>query len=253
MKKSILVIGLGEIGIPLREVFEKSFEVEGLDLKPKKINNDISMMHICYPYKGGIFVDITGDYIEKFEPELTIINSTVLPGTTEKIYEKTGVPIAYSPIRGKHTKMKEDLLSYTKYVAGIDVGTTEKAVSHFESAGFKTARISSPKALELAKLLSTTYFGLLIAWAQEVERFCQEIGVEYDEVMNFTQEVNYFPPVIFQPGYIGGHCVMPNIEILKELKDSDFLEMIKESNENKKKEILKKGQSLEERVKPLRK
>ena len=38
----------------------------------------------------------------------------------------------------------------------------------------KTKLLSSPEATEIAKLTETTYFGLLIAWAQEVERYCME-------------------------------------------------------------------------------
>ena len=153
MNENVLIIGLGETGNPLKEIIKQKFEVEGLDLEPQAINSNISIMHICYPYNKENFVDTTIEYIEKFKPKLTIINSTVLPGTTDRIYQKISIPIAYNPIRRKHTKMKEDLLFYTKYVAGIDTVTTSKAVNHFKSAGFKTEKVSSPMALELAKFI----------------------------------------------------------------------------------------------------
>jgi UDP-N-acetyl-D-mannosaminuronate dehydrogenase len=188
--------------------------------------------------------------LERFTPEYAIINSTVQPGTTNKIYEKVKIPIAYSPIRGKHTRMLEDIYHYTKYVSGVDKDTTNKAMEHFEKAGIKTKAFSTPTTLELANLMSTTYFGLLIAWAQEANRFCEKLNVDYDEVMSFTNEITYFPPVIFQPGYITGHCVMPNIEILKDVVDSDLLDTIEKSNEMKRKELLSKGESLEKRCAP---
>ena len=83
--------------------------------------------------------------------------------------------------------------------------------------------ISSCETLELAKLHETTYFGLMVAWSQEVERFCSDLNANYEEVMKFVEEVSYLPPVTFQPGYIGGHCVMPNIELLKKVRSSPFL------------------------------
>ena len=54
----------------------------------------------------------------------------------------------------------------------------------------------------------------MIAWAQEVERYCKEVGADYDEVASFYEEIKFFPPVKYFPGVIGGHCVMPNIAIL---------------------------------------
>ncbi|MCK4526572.1 hypothetical protein KAW18_04310 [candidate division WOR-3 bacterium] len=250
MNGKVLVVGLGEIGSPLKKILEKTYEVMGLDIKPKEIKENISIMHICYPYKEDNFISTTKDYIARFNPDLTIINSTLLPGTIRSIHKKTGVPLAYSPIRGKHKKMERDLLYYTKFVAGVDEKTTNKAIKHFESAGLKTKKINSLEGLELAKLLSTSYFGVLIAWAQETERFCRKLDVNYDEVMSFTEEIDYFPSVIFQPGYIGGHCVIPNIHILKNVKKSEFLTAILKSNEQKKKDMLKKGLSLTKRNLP---
>ena len=51
------------------------------------------------------------------------------------------------------------------------------AAEHFKRIGIKTKILKSPEASELAKLVEkTTYFGLLIAWAQEVEAILQRRG-----------------------------------------------------------------------------
>ena len=84
-----------------------------------------------------------------------------------------------------------------------------------------------------AKLTETTYFGVLIAWAQEVERYCKEIGANYDEAVSFYEEIPYLPRVKFFPGVIGGHCVLPNIKILKGKFKSGILDAIEQSNEIK--------------------
>ena len=89
------------------------------------------------------------------------------------------------------------------------------------------------KATELAKLSETTYFGLLVAWAQEVERYCDRVGQSYEEVVSFYDEIPFFPTVKYFPGIIGGHCVMPNIEILRKSDDSAILKAIEDSNERK--------------------
>ena len=101
----------------------------------------------------------------------------------------------------------------------------------------KTRLLSAPEATEIAKLTETTYFGLMIAWAQEVERFSRELGVGYDEVVSFYEEIKFFPRMKYFPGVIGGHCVMPNIAILLERFPSDLLQAIVRSNMLKEKSL----------------
>jgi UDP-N-acetyl-D-mannosaminuronate dehydrogenase len=108
-----------------------------------------------------------------------------------------------------------------------------RAAEHFQAAGVKTKIVSSPEASELAKLSETTYFGVLIAFAQDLERYCDASGADYDEIVSFYEEISYLPRVKFFPGIIGGHCVMPNIEILTHLQKSGMLEAIKASNRMK--------------------
>ena len=190
-------------------------------------------MHICFPFQTGNFVGQVLEYINQYRPALTVINSTVAPGTTRRIAAESGAAVVNSPVRGKHVRMVEELFHYTKFVGALDPAAGERAAGHFQSLGMKTRILSSPEATELAKLTETTYFGLMIAWAQEVERYCDHLGLNYDEVVSIYGEITFLPPVKYFPGIIGGHCVMPNIEILSRLGHSEFLHAIKWSNRNK--------------------
>ena len=58
MKKDI-VVGLGEIGMPIYKMLSKSFPVEGIDKNTKLINvkkknslksYDVDLIHFCIPY-----------------------------------------------------------------------------------------------------------------------------------------------------------------------------------------------------------
>jgi UDP-N-acetyl-D-mannosaminuronate dehydrogenase len=133
-------------------------------------------------------------------------------------------------VRGKHARMLEDLRRYTKFVGGVDRAVGEQAARHFQSLGLTTKVLSSPEVTEIAKLTETTFFGLMIAWAQEVERYADQVGQDYNEIVCFYEEIGFFPPVKYFPGVIGGHCVMPNIELLKRFQDSDILRAIESSN-----------------------
>jgi len=236
MSSVVAVVGLGEVGRPLLELIERTGRpVVAIDVDPPALpqRGTVEVMHVCFPFEIPDFVGETCRYIELLEPDVTVINSTVAVGTTRTIHERTGGRIAHSPVRGKHARMLEELASYAKFVGGIDADTSNQVADHFRSLGVPAGVASRPEATELAKLTETTYFGLLIAWAQEVERYCDHLQLEYDEVAAFYEEISFLPPVKYFPGVIGGHCVMPNIEILTEVNESPILDAIRWSNARK--------------------
>jgi len=249
-----LVVGLGEVGKPLYTILKRQEpRTVGIDIQPASVDETIGIMHICFPFfDAAQFQNAVVGYARKYSPKVVVINSTAVPGTTRGIESEIGIPCVYSPVRGKHTKMVDELLTYVKFVAGADANATEQVQDHFRAAGLKSETMSVPEALELAKLLETTYFGLLIAWAQEMNRFAETVDADYLEVGKFFREIAYLPGVLFQPGYIGGHCVMPNIELLQQRFQSEFLEVVKRSNESRRSELA--AQELVdagERLKPL--
>lgn len=250
-KVKVLVIGQGEIGKPLAEIMASCYQTIVKDTENLDIQETVDVMHVCYPYQVDDFVGTTVAYIAQYQPNLTIIHSTVLPGATRAVQEKSQGAVVYSAVRGKHANMKQDLLSYTKYVGGVNSDTTSAAMEHLKGAGMRVEEFSSSDALELAKLLETTYFGVLIGWAQEMERFAQYLDVDYYEVMRFTKEIDYLPPVVFRPGFIGGHCVMPNIELLRSISDSVMLDAIKRSNEMKSQQLIQNREEPVQRLTPV--
>src|SRR5215831_15525162 len=118
---TVVVVGLGEVGKPLLELTTRHYSVLGVDVEPPTMRpKAVEVMHICFPFQIKDFVGESARYIEMFQPKLTIVNSTVAVGTTRAIARRTGRAIAYSPVRGKHKRMLEDMLSYTKFVGGVD-------------------------------------------------------------------------------------------------------------------------------------
>ena len=113
---AVLVVGLGEIGRPLLEILRGAHQAEGRDLEDRPFDG-VQVLHLCFPFSSD-FVSSAARYVSLYEPEVVVVNSTVVPGTTAEIQEKTGVPAVYSPVRGKHARMKDELLHYRKFVAG---------------------------------------------------------------------------------------------------------------------------------------
>lgn len=254
-KSTTIVIGLGEIGKPLFNLIAKAENGKtiGIDIQPIEISGPVGIMHVCIPFKiEKDFIAKVIEYAKKYKPEIIVVNSTVTPGTSESIEKLSSIPTVFSPVRGKHTRMQTELLSYTKFIAGNNQESVKIIDEHFKHVGMKTKIISNPRTLELAKLLETTYFGLLVAWAQEMDRFAKQVGGDYAEITPFFEEISYMPPVVFQPGYIGGHCVIPNIELLKSQFTSEFLSTINNSNKKKAIELSGNEEKLKERIEPVK-
>ncbi|HXY70939.1 MAG TPA: hypothetical protein VEM41_00215 [Actinomycetota bacterium] len=246
---AVLVVGLGEVGGPLLELLRGPLGAKGRDVEAAAFHG-VQILHICFPFSSE-FVSLVCGYVKLYEPDVVVVNSTVSPGTTRAIQETSGVAAVYSPVRGKHTRMKDELTRYRKFVAGTSNEAVARVESHFAAAGMTTQRISTFETLELAKLLETSYLGVLIAWAQEMDRFASAAGASYEEASTFFDEIAFLPPVHFQPGFIGGHCVMPNLELLERVRSSPIVDAIRASNASRAQEWARLGKSTDERFAPL--
>ena len=157
---------------------------------------------------------------KKFKPKCIVIHSTISPNTTTKIQTQTDVPVMYSATRGVHKRMLFDLRRYTKFFAvDPNVPNATWAAKEFSNlmkkCKVKTKQMSNPITLELAKIVvDTSYYGWLITYAQLSNMIAIQNNVNYDEMWSFADEIHKFlgnRPKMF-PGFIGGHCVIPNLD-----------------------------------------
>ena len=266
-KEKVLVVGLGEVGRSLFELLKESehFSVYVFDIEEEKMRQvgqkalpeKVDIMHVCIPcVDQKKFVNTVVSYAERFKPKLAIINSTVPPGTTQQVHTCCSCLVAHSPVRGVHKSiehMKWELKRWTKYIGGSEPKAAEVASKHFEKIGLKNKVLKSCLETELAKLFETTYRAWMIACFQEMHRISKSFGADFENVVDFLEDTNRVRldrPVMF-PGVIGGHCIIPNVELLLQSYDSEFLRLILKSNEKRKREI--KNQNVSEEVEKVRK
>ena len=241
MKKDV-VAGLGEIGLPILKLISKKEIVVGYDLNKKLMNKNefkkfqflpTSFLHIAIP----VTKKFDSNFImlfKEFQPECVVIHSTISPGTIERIQKKFDSPIIYSATRGVHKRMLKDIKRYTKFFAISKNAprkkwATETYSKKMKKYGIKTKQMSKPETLELAKILcDTSYLGWLINYSQITNVIAKSHGVNYDEMWTFSDEIHEIlgnRPKMY-PGYIGGHCVIPNLELI----NNKTLNLIKEMN-----------------------
>ena len=241
MKKDV-VVGIGEVGKPILKLLSKDNIAVGFDLNPSLMNKrkfekyqnlKTSFLHIAIPVTGKFINNVLKLY-KKFQPECIVIHSTIKPGMTEKLQEKLSIPVIYSATRGVHKRMVYDLKRYTKFFV-ISANTprgkwaTTRYAQSMKRCGVKTKKMSKPETLELAKIIcDTSYYGWLINYAQISKMIASKYEVDYDEMWSFAEEIHERlgnRPKMF-PGFIGGHCVVSNAELLLKEFKSKSLDLI---------------------------
>jgi len=231
MKKNV-VAGLGEIGRPILKLLSKRNITIGFDLNPDLMDQrkferykdlETSFLHTAIPVTAK-FINNILKLEKKFNPECIVIHSTIKPGTTKKLQERLSIPVIYSATRGVHRRMIYDLKRYTKFFtisknAPRSKWASLEFVRSMKKCGIKTRKMSKPETLELAKIIcDTSYLGWLVNYAQLSNRIAIGYGIDYDEMWSFSDEIHKFlgnrPKM--HPGYIGGHCVIPNLNLIND-------------------------------------
>ena len=232
---NVLIVGYGEIGQSIHRLYDTRYSIYTLDTYSKDIRANtvvdgisIDIMHICIPYTKT-FIKVVSDYIFKYKPLLTVINSTIPLHTTKTIYTSLSsiISIVHSPVMGVHPTLTESIQTFEKIIGGATPEAAELAKKHFEDIGVKTKLYTSSDESEISKLFDTTYYGWNIVYMKAIRQFCKEHGLNFDDVYTKTNTIynegytkmgrpDVIRPVLkSMPGKMGGHCVRPNAEILR--------------------------------------
>ena len=244
MKKSTIgVLGVGEVGKAISQIFAKRFTVLKKDLVFDEIKNaKLNVLHVCIPYSEK-FTNHVVRQIKKNKPDLVIIHSTVHPGTTMEIFNKTSTLIVHSPIMGSHPNLAKDLLIFTKIIGPTDKRSVTLAAKHLQKVGIKTVVFNNSFESEIGKLFDTAYYAWNIIFSKIVWNICQDKALNFDNVYTRLNEIynlgyqkskpNVIRPVLkYQSGPIGGHCLITNTQMLEESNPSIVTKIIIEENKH---------------------
>jgi UDP-N-acetyl-D-glucosamine dehydrogenase len=140
-----------------------------------------------------------------------VIETTVPVGTTRnRVAPKLppGVHVAFSPERVSSGRVLRDLATYPKLVGGLDEAGEARAVELYRQ--FITEAdvwpMGSAEAAELTKLAETTYRDVNIAFANELARHADDLGLDVQRVIDAANSQPYSH--IHCPGVaVGGHCI----------------------------------------------
>jgi len=213
---------MGEVGSTLHKLLEKAgFQVHGIDIEQNKSKelpiDEVYFLHICIPYNNN-FIEQVHHYAKMYHPKVIILHSTVSPGATQIIQKDYEVPVVCAPTRGVHKRFLSDMERYTKFY-GFDKQYDFNGLdTEMQQRFHKIHQMKNAVTCELAKILTdTTYYGWMIVFAYLSKMIADKHQVDYDEMWQFAEEPHQFlgnrPKFFTDPKGIGGHCVIPNLEL----------------------------------------
>lgn len=205
-----LVVGLGEIGKAIQSILK----CDGVDIEG--ITGRYDVLHICFPFSDKFKESVELLKI-RHSCDFVIIHATVPIGTAFVLGAVS------SPCRGIHPHLEEGIRTFVKFFGGKGAG---KAACIFHDVGIKSDVSEDSQSVEAMKLWDTAQYGLNILLEKEIHRFCQENNLNFDTVYtiaNSSYNAGYdklgfpqFKKFVLQhkEGPIGGHCVVPNCDLL---------------------------------------
>ena len=148
-----------------------------------------------------------------------ILRSTVQIGTTRGVVlprlEASGKSFHLSmcPERTLEGDALRELVTLPQIIGGMSGKAADLAVCLFSRLTQTVVRVADPETAEMIKLVDNTSRDVRFAFANEVARACDAIGVNANDVIRFGK-FGYPRTDVAMPGLVGGPCLEKDPHIL---------------------------------------
>ncbi len=151
---------------------------------------------------------------------LIVLESTVPPGTTRKLYAETLAAHGRPDLLLAHSPEREDpgagrsLTSVPKLLAGLTDEASEQVHTLYSTIFTTPVRVASCEIAEAAKLYENAYRSVNIALANEFSNICARLELDVRAVLD-AAATKPFGFQRFEPGPgVGGHCIPKDARLL---------------------------------------
>ncbi|AJD92272.1 UDP-N-acetyl-D-mannosamine dehydrogenase [Jeotgalibacillus malaysiensis] len=243
----------GEVHIEepgIQDLLQSAIEKGTFSVSTSPEEADIFIVAVPSPIRENKTADLT--YVEKAtesivpflrKGNLVILESTVPPRTVEDVMmpvlEKSGLVfgeelyISHSPERVIPGKVTEELVNNDRVVGGINQISSDKTVELYRAFVKGEIHVTDATTAELVKVMENTYRDVNIAFANELAKISERIGVDVWEAIRFA---NFHPRVnIHTPGPgVGGHCIAvdPWFLVEQEPEQSKIIHLSRTTNDS---------------------
>lgn len=153
------------------------------------------------------------------EGALVVLRSTVKIGTTRNVVKPVldasgkQFHLSMCPERTLEGAALQELAQLPQIVSGDTEAAAEKADALFRKLTRATVRVSDLETAEMIKLIDNTSRDVRFAFANEVARACDAIGINAGEVIR-AGKFEYPRTDVALPGLVGGPCLEKDPHIL---------------------------------------
>lgn len=243
--KSVAIIGYGYVGKAMAKFFSKHYNVMvhdslydekhnadfGVNFVDIKTANECNLALVCVPTpssnSGRCTTDIVEEVIDQLQTPLIVIKSTVEPGTTDRLKQKTGKRIVFAPeYCGESSYWSpylwdREVKETPFFIFGGDPKDTSEAVDYYlpVTGPVKTYRQTTAKSAEMAKYMENSFYAMKITFAYEMACICKAAGLDYNEVRELwllDPRINPMHTAVFaqNDNPFGGKCLPKDITAL---------------------------------------
>lgn len=249
----VVVAGLGQVGLPTAEYIKnRGLHVFGYDISEQAVlkarNRGIMATSSFQELPEDVYIDIicvstllshseepdlspVFDVCEKIakrrsKPRLVSIESTIIPGTTRKIYEEIfnrNVAMVHVP----HRYWSGDPVNYgvrqLRVIGAVNEESLRIGLSFYKDIlDIPLYIVSSVESAEMSKIAENAYRYICIAFAEELRMICEEMGLDFDEVRKACN-TKWNIDILEARDGIGGHCLPKDIRYLASLTEHNLL------------------------------
>lgn len=188
---------------------------------------------------------------------LVVLESTSPPGTTDQMTQilaesrpdlrfpardgdgPVDVNIAYCPERVLPGRVLTELIDNSRVIGGISAACSDRAKALYRIFCRGDLHVTDARTAEMCKLTENAFRDVNIAFANELSRVCDTIGINVWELIRLA---NQHPRVnILQPGPgVGGHCIAVDPWFIVEAApdDTPLIRTARQVNDDKPKRVL---------------
>lgn len=252
----ITVIGLGEVGIEtFKELNKRRKDIYGVDIREEWLNElskqgyrvgkniQKSDTYIIAVYLTEQVMDVLKK-IDFSNNPLVVIESTVMPGTYDKIHEwktrnKKEFDLVLFPHRFNPNDPEHHVFNLNRAIGG-DEKAVQRAISFYkEFMPTNLIHKTTPLIAELTKPVENAYRFVEIAIAEDLKLMCEKEGIDFKELRRIANTKWNIDIKEARDG-IGGKCLPKDVELInKYFPKNTMFKMAIELNENYKKEASK--------------
>jgi nucleotide sugar dehydrogenase len=253
--KNVGIIGQGFVGTAVMKKFSQFYNVYAYDKQPSKsvivghsdnsneptpINiatlvENCNIIFICVPtpmFEDGecdtriveaVIEDIAKEAEFQNRDIITIIKSTVPPGTTDKLNGLSNkIGVVFSPEFLTEANATSDFENQTRIVLGIDYMEHIKPVKDMFITAFPKADIIliNSKEAEMTKYTTNLFLATKVSFFNDIYSLCDKLEINYDNVIEATMHDSRIGKSHYDvPGHdgdrgFGGHCFPKDINAI---------------------------------------